>query len=322
MEKRFKELEEENNTLKLKLKDLADTAVPIFKENELLRTQLANASESPTEQKVCKVSAKLPPFWPDRPNVWFAQVEAQFSISGITSDQTKFDYVIAQLDSRVIGEVEDIITQPPASDRFGYLKKELIRRLSTSEEQRVRQLVSDEVLGDRKPSQFLRHLRSLAGHVLSDQNILRQLWMRRLPQHLQAILAVQSELSLDKVAELADKIIEVSPNIINQSSNVHSAQGPSSPNFDGIMDRLEKLTKEVAEIRSRSDFVPRRRSFSRNRYNNRRFHSPSPNRVNYRNSNNGNSNNLCWYHNRFASRATKCIKPCAFVNPENTSDEQ
>ncbi|XP_028042699.1 uncharacterized protein LOC114252424, partial [Bombyx mandarina] len=129
------------------------------------------------------------------------------------------------LDTRVIGEVEDIILQPSPEDKYGGLKSELIRRLSTSEEQRVRQLVSDVELDDRRPSQFLRHLRSLAGKTLTDENLLRQLWMRRLPQHLQAILAAQSELSLDKVAKLADNILEVSPGMVApHSSAVFSAK--------------------------------------------------------------------------------------------------
>jgi len=40
----------------------------------------------------------LPPFWPDRPGVWFAQVESQFELSSVTSEKTKFNYVISQLE--------------------------------------------------------------------------------------------------------------------------------------------------------------------------------------------------------------------------------
>ena len=32
---------------------------------------------------------KLPPFWHSKPEIWFTQVEAQFTISHITSDKSK-----------------------------------------------------------------------------------------------------------------------------------------------------------------------------------------------------------------------------------------
>jgi hypothetical protein len=45
--------------------------------------------------------------------VWFAQADAQFVLAGINSEQTKFCYVISQLDQRYSEEVEVIITSPP-----------------------------------------------------------------------------------------------------------------------------------------------------------------------------------------------------------------
>lgn len=272
-----------------------------------LETHTPPADPLPLSQapSVCKVAVKLPPFWHDRPALWFAQVEAQFTISGISTDQTKFDNVVAQLDSRVIGEVEDIILQPPPGDKYGRIKSELIRRLSTSEEQRVRQLVSDEELGDRRPSQFLRHLRSLAGTALTDENLLRQLWMRRLPQHLQAILAAQAELSLGKIAELADKILEVSPGMAApRPSAVFSAStstvSPSS--LDDITRRLDELTNKVAALTA-----DRSRDRSRSRTN-QRDRSQTPGK-----------NKMCFYHRKYDAKAVKCVKPCTWVPPSQPS---
>ena len=114
-------------------------------------------------------------------------------------------------DNRYASEVEDIITiiSPPATNKYTTLKTELIRRLSLSQDQRVRQLLAQEELGDRKPSQFLRHLRSLAGSSRLEDSILRTLWLQRLPTHVQQILQTQAHQPLDSQAAMADTICEV-----------------------------------------------------------------------------------------------------------------
>jgi hypothetical protein len=62
------------------------------------------------------VAVRLPPFWAERPTVWFAQAEAQFSWAGITSEKTIVLHVVSQLDHQYAAEVEDIIISPPESN--------------------------------------------------------------------------------------------------------------------------------------------------------------------------------------------------------------
>lgn len=292
----------------------------LHQQNSLLKEQIgcttsgnsdSNTTPSSAMPSVSKVAVKLPTFWADKPAVWFAQAEAQFELSGITTESTKYNYVISQLDSRVAAEVQDIIINPPeAGSRFRKLKEELIKRLSISEEQRVRQLISDEELGDRRPSQFLRHLRSLAGGTLSDDNIIRQLWLRRMPGHVQAVLAAQAELAVDKVAEIADKIMEVSPT--STSNFVHATAGPPDP-FENIKEQLSDLVNQVSALNRRQ----RPDSRSRSRSNSRSGRQAPPNpRA-------GEAVGVCWYHRNFQSNAFKCTKPCSWVAPtENPPSSQ
>jgi hypothetical protein len=101
------------------------------------------------------------------------------------------------------------MTSPPAAEPYTTLKRELVRRLSSSKDQCVRQLLTHEEIGDHKPSQFLRHLKSLAPDVPDD--FTRSIWSSRLPPHIQSILAVQAEGNLDAASQLADRIAEVAP---------------------------------------------------------------------------------------------------------------
>ncbi|XP_050521760.1 uncharacterized protein LOC126908202 [Daktulosphaira vitifoliae] len=265
---------------------------------ENARLAALQAQQYPTAS-VNRVAVKLPPFWSERPSLWFSQVDSQFAISGITSEETKFNYVVAQLDTRYAAEVEDIITNPPPTERYKHLRAKLVERLSISEEQRVRQLINEEELGDRKPSQFLRHLRSLAGTTTLQDNILRQLWLRRLPSHAQAILTAQSELPLDKVAELADKIVEVQP---APSQFVHAVATTNNKKELDVLAAIEALTKQVSELCAKRP--QRSRSRSRNRSN-----------VELTNG-----KGWCWYHSTYGEKAAKCKAPCKYQ--ENSNDSQ
>ncbi|KAJ8914441.1 hypothetical protein NQ315_017537, partial [Exocentrus adspersus] len=260
-----------------------------------------------------RVALRIPPFWPEDPELWFAQIESQFTIAGIVTDETRYGYVAGNLEAKYAMEVRDILTNPPASNKYDFLKVNLIKRLSESQEHKTRRLLEREELGDRKPSQFLRHLQLLAGPLVTE-NLLRSIWMGRLPPSMQAILATQNTSPLSTVADLADAVFEAT----SPSVSAVSTATPSPPT-----DIVRELTAAIAnmtatlreEISAIANEQPRRREV------NDRQRSRSRSRSQGHSCRCPTNPDLCWYHDRFGNQARKCIKPCKFATGRYVREE-
>lgn len=213
-----------------------------------------------SQQQLDRVALKIPPFWKKHPAMWFTQLEMQFELSGITTDHTKFFYVASNLNEEIAMEVTDIILNPPAIDKYNKLKSELIKRLSSSDEQKLKQLLEREEMGDRSPSQFLRYIKNLAGSGVSE-TLLRTLWIGRLPSSIQCIISAFDSKNLKDVAAIADKIQEnTQPNkfIGSVSNTVNQSE------VDMLRKEINELKLEIRSMAKGNSVAP-----NRNRYRGR-----------------------------------------------------
>ena len=255
-----------------------------------------------TTAAVANVSVKLPPFWASDPEVWFAQVEAHFTTRRITAQKTRFDYVVASLSPEIATEIRDLILKPPESNPYNVLKEQLIKRTASSKQRRFQQLFNLEDLGDRKPTQLLRRMQQLVGDraEVTDGAFLRELFLQRLPPNVRMVLASTSTtVSLEELAELADKIVEVA---------IPTVSATTTPQpYSQLLSELEQLRTEVKRLqqsvqtRSRQ---PRGGFTSRSRQS-----SPAPSQAS--------DAPVCWYHQTFGEAARKCNPPCSFLLPSN-----
>lgn len=245
--------------------------------------------ESVTTGNVARVSVKAPPFWRANPEVWFSQMESQFALAGISVEITKFHHVVSALQPEELAIVGDLILNPPTEKPYTALRSRLCSQYADSEEQRLRDLISGMQLGDRKPSRLLLEMRSKAGSRISE-DLLKSLFMQRLPTHVQQILTISND-NLDKLAEMADGIMAA------------AGGAPSIQVIDQGDTELRSMLLDISTRLSRLETRDRTVNSGPVRRFRGRSRSASRTAVN---------NEHCWYHRRFKQRATKCIQPCSF----------
>lgn len=162
-------------------------------------------------------------------------------------------------------------------------------------------------MGNRKPTQFLRHLRGLDDSQ-TPESMLRTLWSGRLPVDVQPILAAHKEMPLDRLAELADNIFDLTrkcPVIAETSSGTETLIQQFTTVLGALTTKIASLRAEVSGNRgrgnNRSSLHPRDRSRSHNRPH---------------------SNGVCYYHTKFGDNARRCSKPdkaCSFSEKNGTA---
>ncbi|GFW59948.1 hypothetical protein TNCV_4864031 [Trichonephila clavipes] len=112
--------------------------------------------------EVARIALRLPPFWKSNVRLWIAQCDHAFTFSGISSDDTKYSALVANLDAETLSYVSDIVLSPPNSDKYHTLSQRLITQFSDSETQKIKKLLTDLQLGDEKPSHLLRKMKELS----------------------------------------------------------------------------------------------------------------------------------------------------------------
>lgn len=261
-------------------------------------------SDDTAQTAVAKVSVKLPDFWKSDPNMWFAQAEAQFNLAGITLDETKFWHIIAKIDQSVICHVSDLVSVPPATDKYKAVKERLISRFALSPQARLEQLLSSCDLGDFRPTHLLARMSEIATGLKVDDNLMKMLFLQRMPANIRAVLAI-SDGSLAKLAEMADKMMDstsgnvstVTASARDQVNIVDTTPSTSkqSAELASLKEEIEVLTAEISRLKT-GPMRRRSRSISRSRTS---------------------RDLICWYHRKYGGKAEHCREPCAYNRTKN-----
>ena len=87
-------------------------------------------------------SLRLPSFWPDNTEAWFAVAETRFRLRNIDDEQQMFDMVVNSLPKESLRAVLDLITDPPEDNPYTEIKDRLCSSHQLTDFQRVEKSVS------------------------------------------------------------------------------------------------------------------------------------------------------------------------------------
>nr|VZI18508.1 unnamed protein product [Spirometra erinaceieuropaei] len=165
--------------------------------------------DAPT-QSLHAINFTLLEFWQHAPELHFIRIKSAFYSANVAKELTKYHKFVEVLPASVIAQVQSSLANPPADAPYTTLKADILRLNSVSDRQRYHQLLKEESLGDRKPSELLRRMRSLLGDMQVDDKFVKEMFLERQPADVQTILASGSQdRTVSQLAEMADRMIEV-----------------------------------------------------------------------------------------------------------------
>ncbi|XP_076043729.1 uncharacterized protein LOC143026836 [Oratosquilla oratoria] len=253
--------------------------------------------------------SNLKPYLPSMPfvhhfssvtTVWFNILECNFKSSRISTSLAKFINACSFLSPDVLSRVSDTISIVLISDTpHEDLKDVILARFQSSVATHLQELLSNEELGNERPSDLLYRMKNLLADKYDtfDETHFLQLFYQCLPAIIQrSLFTVKDQLSVEKLATLADKLIETvfSPFVSHIKTD---------PIYERLVDVVTQLTLQVSELKEQVQGADRR-NFSRRQRSRSRPRSKSTDR----------SPAVCYYHAQFSSKARKWNQPCAFTH--------
>jgi len=170
------------------------------------------------------------------------------------------NYLLSALGNEASAAVEGLLDNPPADNKYNTLKAELIKVYGLTDKQKKRMLISLSGLGDRKPTELLRFMKSL--HCTTKNGpLFMALFMQQLPPAARTILVSQDFDDIDDLATAADEVMLEQMTI----NAVHT----------NIQQKALSVRQNQAS-QAQQDGLP---------------------------------STLCWYHRKYAEKATRCRQP-------------
>ena len=254
-------------------------------------------------------SLRLPPFWAENTEAWFAIAETRFQLKHVGDQMEMFDHVVNALPKESLRTVLDLITDPPEDDPYDPLKDRLCDTHQLTDFQRVEKLSMMDALGGRKPSELLHEMLELCPTGHEESPFFLFMFMQRLPKELRIVLGDQDEaVELRSLALKADKLWSLHNH--QQHGMVAAVEpGASSPQPAATIAAVKSGQANRGSRNSGQRGKGRFRASGTGGHHNGGGSGGSPTTPNALARA---AAGICYYHWKFGDRATCCEGVCSW----------
>ena len=282
--------------------------------NEDIANDASSNAAPETDATVAAMpNVTLPVFSATNTAPWFRRVEAQFKIKKISAN-LKSEFIVGALPEDIFNLISSWLnTYGDDVIPYADLKAKIIRACQPSPEEKSQRILEllKLPLGDQRPSDAYFELKNLATVLAQDGtssqiDLLKVLWMLRLPTDIRTQIHNFSKKSEEDLTELADSIRGSARFAYSSSSSTAAAATPT----DASPPMEDEEDDDVIAAIPRKQRRPERRFQSRQQ-------QPRHHNSSNHNSSDLSSKQLCWYHTEFGRKAYKCQPHCIHFNSKN-----
>ena len=235
---------------------------------------------------------KLPPFCATDAISWFQRAEINFRMRGLRNEVSKMDHVLSALPEDSFPLISSWLAEQGETLTYNKVKTKILSLFAPTPEIRAARIIqlSKLKVGTQRASAAYMEMKALSrlpdtpdGTGERHLDILRALWLQRLPAAVRGGITKFMELPEDKILDLADSLQGSTE--ASDDTQVCSAQKQDS----------DPANEEVAAV----PFAQQRR-----------------NKTPAKKRDSSTTKDICYYHARFRKEAHNCRPPCIFAKNE------
>ena len=268
--------------------------VPAAVDPNMMQGQNATASDS-----VLHISIKAPQFSPQYASAWFDILEAQFNLSNIRRQETKFYNTLSALPADTVAKLSREVVQ---STDYTALRTAVLAMYERSKSEIFDKLTMRAPLTGR-PTQLMNELQQQACQVGVGEDLVRHRFLQSLPLPLMAALGAQPTLTLDQLAKLAD---DIAPLVQNANTNVVQ---PAAAQFHAVQQQPMQVQAVQQQTRQEQRPPQQLQQNQQMPHQNRNFQTGNPGLTPFYS---GQRAKICRSHIFYADKARTCKPWCAY----------